>query len=301
MVLRTRPHWRHLIGVAAAVAATWLAVIGLLYVNQRSLLYQPAAAAVAPDVDGPAIQVVRFKTADGETLVGWWLPAQSGRPTVLFFSGNAAGLAMQRGRWSRLADAGVGFLAVAYRGYDGSTGRPTEAGLHQDARAAYAWITDRVAPSDLVIHGFSLGTGVATRLASERPARALVLEAPFTSASDVAARAYPWAPVQRLMKDRFLSREHIARIRMPMLILHGDRDSVVPFAQGRALYDLARPPKRFVRMIGSDHNTLTRDGGYDHILRFLALPPPQTTAFDGNAAGTEISRNCGEAILPVVC
>lgn len=289
--MRSRPHWRHLIGVAAAVAATWLAVIGLLYVNQRSLLYQPVAAAAAPDVDGPAIQVVRFNTADGETLVGWWLPAQAGRPTVLFFNGNAAGLAMQRGRWSRLADAGVGFLAVAYRGYDGSTGRPTEAGLRQDALAAYAWITDRVAPPDLVIHGFSLGTGVATRLASERPARALVLEAPFTSASDVAARAYPWAPVQWLMKDRFLSREHIDRIRMPLLILHGDRDSVVPFAQGRALYGLARPPKRFVRMIGSDHNTLTRDGGYDHILRFLGVPVAGPTAFGGRPAPSVVEES----------
>lgn len=283
------------------MAVAYLTVIGLLYVNQRSLLYHPVAAGAGPDRDGPPIQIVRFRTTDGETLVGWWLPAQDGRPTILFFNGNAAGLAMQRGRWTRLSDAGVGVLAVAYRGYDGSTGRPTEAGLHQDARAAYAWITARVPPSDLVIHGFSLGTGVATRLASERPARALVLEAPFTSASDVAARAYPWAPVHLLMQDRFLSRERIDRVRMPLLVLHGDRDTVVPFAQGRALYDLARPPKRFVRMIGSDHNTLTRDGGYDHILEFLGVPARETTAYEGRASETEIVRACGDAAAAVVC
>lgn len=275
---------------AAVAALVYAIVLGLLYVNQRSLLYFPVAGRAAPDAAGPPIQVVHFDTSDGETLVGWWLPAQEGRPTILFFNGNAAGLASQRGRWSRLAEAGVGFLAVAYRGYDGSTGSPTEEGLRQDSLAAHGWLTRRVPASDVVIHGFSLGTGVATRLATERPARALVLEAPYTAASDVAAEAYPWAPVQWLMKDRFLSRERIAGVDMPVLILHGDADSVIPFRQGRALYARAPAPKLFVRMIGSDHNTLTRDGGYDHILRFLGVPVDGTTAAGGRPAEFEMTQ-----------
>ena len=263
--------------VLAGLAAVYLAAVGYLFAIQRSMLYHPMAGA-APSAEGPPIQVVRFDTADGEHLVGWWLPAQAGKPTVLFFNGNGSTLAMQNDRWRRIADEGVGFLAVAYRGYDGSTGTPSEKGLTEDARAAYGWLNRRVATSDIVIHGFSLGSGVATRLATERPARALILEAPYTSTADVAARVAPWAPVRLLMLDQYRSKDRIGQARMPLLIVHGDADGVVPFAQGQALFKLARPPKTFVRMVGSDHNTLTRDGEYDHVWRFLELPLEGSTA-----------------------
>ena len=264
--------------------------MALLFFNQRTLLYRPVADQATPDVGGPAIQVVRIETADGESLVGWWLPPENEHPTILFFNGNAAGLSVQRGRWRRIADSGVGFLAVAYRGYDGSTGRPTEAGLHQDANAAYEWLTERVEPGDVVIHGFSLGSGVAARLASQRAARALVLEAPFTSTADVAAAKLPFAPVHLLMRDQYRSRDLIDQIRMPLLVLHGDADSVVPFDQGRTLYGMANSPKQFVRLVGSDHNTLVRDGAYDHIWRFLDVAHPDSTAAEGHAANSIVER-----------
>ena len=276
--------------VLTVVMLAYLGVMALLFFNQRTLLYRPVADRAAPDLNGPAIQVVRIETADGESLVGWWLPPENDRPTVLFFNGNAAGLSVQRGRWRRIADTGVGFLAVAYRGYDGSTGRPTEAGLHEDANAAYEWLTQRVDPGDEVIHGFSLGSGVATRLASQRPARALVLEAPFTSTADVAAARLPFAPVHLLMRDQYRSRDLIDQVGMPLLVLHGDADSVVPFDQGRTLYGMATPPKQFVRMVGSDHNTLVRDGAYDHIWRFLDIAYPDTTAAEGQAADSVVEQ-----------
>jgi fermentation-respiration switch protein FrsA (DUF1100 family) len=271
-VALTRPWRAALLIVAGGLVGVYVAVIATLFVVQRSLLYHPVSAGAAPDANGPPIQVVRIDTADGERLVGWWLPAQPGKPTILFFNGNAAGLEIQKGRWRRIAAEGVGFLAIGYRGYDGSTGHPSERGLREDARAAYDWLARRVPASDIIIHGFSLGSGVAVRLATERPARALILEAPYTSTADVAAQAAPWAPVRLLMLDQFRSRDLIGKARMPLLVIHGDADSVVPFAQGRALYGMARPPKTFVRMIGSDHNTLTRDGAYDHVWRFLGLP-----------------------------
>jgi fermentation-respiration switch protein FrsA (DUF1100 family) len=284
--------WRRVILLAlAGVLAVYAAVLGAMFFMQRDLLYYPVAAGASPDPDGPSIQVVRIDTADGERLVGWWLPAQGDNPTILFFNGNAAGLAVQEGRWRRIADKGVGFLSIGYRGYDGSTGRPTERGLHRDAAAAYAWLTQRVGASRIVIHGFSLGSGVAVRLASEQPARAVILEAPYTATVDVAAKAYPWAPVSLLMLDQYRSRDIIDQIDVPVLVIHGDADEVIPFEQGQALYRMARPPKAFVRMVGSNHSTLVRDGAYDHIWRFMNLPPGPTTAADGHQArATRVSE-----------
>lgn len=277
--------WRRVVFLAlAGIAVVYLVVLGAMFFLQRDLLYYPVAAGASPDPEGPSIQVVEIMTEDGERLVGWWLPAQGDNPTILFFNGNAAGLAVQEGRWRRIADKGVGFLAIGYRGYDGSTGRPTEDGLHRDAAAAYDWLNGRVPPSRIVVHGFSLGSGVAVRLASERPVRAVILEAPYTSTVDVAAKAYPWAPVRLLMLDQYRSRDIIDRIDAPLLVVHGDADEVVPFEHGWALYKMANAPKAFVRMAGSNHSTLTRDGAYDHIWRFLGLPPGLPSAVEGHEA-----------------
>ncbi len=159
---------------------------------------------------------------------------------------------------------------VAYRGYSGSTGRPSEPGLHADARAAYAWlIAEGVAAGDIVIHGFSLGAGPATRLAAERDARALVLEAPFTSLDDLAGDLAPLVPWRWVLRSRFANRDWIGAVDEPVLVAHGDADTVIPFSHGERLFALADEPKRFVRMRGSDHATLTRDGLYDQIWAFL--------------------------------
>lgn len=272
--------WRKLaLGVLTAALGGYVLALAILFFDQRNLLYHPTAAGAPANSAGLGIQKVRIDTADGEHLVGWWLPPRADLPTFLFFNGNTAGLDGQGGRWKRLAKEGTGFLAIAYRGYDGSTGHPTEEGLHQDALAAYGWLAQRVPPKDIVIHGFSLGTGVAVRLATEKPARALILEAPYTSTVDVAVRQAPWAPVRLLMLDRFPSKARIREVKMPILIVHGDADSVIPIAQGQELFSTAPQPKQFVRMRGSDHNTLTRDGLYDHIWQFLRLPCMRTTAY----------------------
>ncbi|MGZ3304856.1 MAG: alpha/beta hydrolase, partial [Asticcacaulis sp.] len=199
---------------------------------------------------------------------------QPGRPVMLFLHGQGASLELGKWRYIRMHKEGVGFLALAYRGYSGSTGTPTEKGLFTDALAAYDWLRARgFGDSDIVIHGHSLGTGVAVYLATQRPARALILEAPFTAAADVAAGRYPYVPVRLLMRDHYDSATRIRDVHMPLLIAHGDADRVIPFAEGQTLYALANPPKLFVRMHGSDHNTLVRDGLYDRIWPFLGLEP----------------------------
>ncbi len=240
---------------------------------QRSLLYFPDPHAVAPDPAGPPMQVLTLTTSDGDKLVAWFLPPTAGEPVVLHFGGNGDSLIGEENRWRRIADAGVGVLAVAYRGYSGSTGHPTEAGLHTDAEVAYAWLAVRYPPSRIVIYGHSPGSGVAVPLAAHHPARALILESPFTSAVDVGAARMPFLPVRLFMWDRYESRNWIGKVRMPVLIVHGDRDDVIDDHFGRELFALANQPKTFVRIAGGGHNDLPQRGFYDHVWRFLGLSP----------------------------
>jgi uncharacterized protein len=256
-----------------ALAILVVTPITALATFQTSLIYHPHAEEVVPNF--PDTEAVRIDTEDGERIVAWYRPPQPGQPVFLFFDGNGGRPQIWEGRWRRITETGAGFLAVYYRGYSGSTGRPSERGLHLDARAGYDWlIAHGYQPRDIVIHGFSLGSGVATRLASERPARALILEAPFTGVDDVVG-AYLTPASAFLVRDSFRSRDWIGDVRMPVLIVHGDRDTVIPFRQGEHLYDLANHPKQFVRMPGSDHATLVRDGIYPHIVTFLAQHPPE--------------------------
>lgn len=262
-------HWGTVLVAMLIVAAP----VAVLAAFQSSLIYHPHHEEVAPNF--PATEAIRIETEDGERIVAWYHAPQPGQPIFLFFDGNGGRPQIWGGRWRRIDETGAGFLAVYYRGYSGSTGKPSERGLHLDARAGYDWlIAHGYTPQDIVIHGFSLGSGPAVKLASERPARALILEAPFTGVDNVAA-GYVTPMGAALVRDSFRSRDWIRDVHMPVLIVHGDADTVVPFELGQRLYQLANEPKMFVRMPGSDHATLVRDGIYPHIATFLAQHPAE--------------------------
>jgi hypothetical protein len=266
---------RVLIRTAIGVAIVYLLAVGAAFTFQSQLLYHPDPRRLSPDPAGPPLQAVDLVTPDRQHLVAWYAPPAAGKPTLLYFGGNGDSLAGDEGpRLQPIMAQGVGVLDVAYRGYSGSTGKPTEVGLHLDAEVAYAWLAARTPAQQIVIAGHSLGTGVAVRLAAEHPARALVLESPFTSAMAVAERLLPWAPVSWLMRDRFESDRWIAQVRMPLLVVHGDRDGTIPIAQGRALFALANAPKAFVAIPGGGHDDLPEHGLYGQIWRFLGLSPP---------------------------
>lgn len=257
---------RVLIGVAVLYAC----VLGALFFFGRALIYHPDPAVIALGVHDPAgIEDIRIETPDGETLRAWWMAPQPGQPVFLYFDGNGGRLHLQGYRFAKAAARGAGMLAVAYRGYSGSTGRPTEAALHADARVAYDWLREKVEAERIVIHGFSLGTGVASRLATEVPARALILEAPYTAIVDIAAANARLVPVRLIMRDQFRTRDWIGDVRSPVLVVHGDADEVIPFAHGERIFALAREPKQFVRIPGGRHSTLVADGLYDHVWTFL--------------------------------
>ncbi len=263
---------RKLAVLAALALGLYLAAVGALYAFQRSLMYPADPSPVDAAAAGvPGLGAVTLETADGERLAAWSVPASEGRPSILYFHGNGGNLERpgRLARFRALTAAGYGLLAVSYRGYGGSTGTPSEDGLARDAEAAYAALAARVPPENIVLYGESLGTGVAIRLATERPVAALVLEAPYLSTRAVAELRYPFAPVGALMKDQFRSDLRIVRVSAPVLVLHGERDAVVPFAQGQALFRLANEPKRFVRFPAGSHENLPSLGSIEEIDAFL--------------------------------
>jgi uncharacterized protein len=235
----------------------YAAFAALLYFAQRSMQYLPDASRISPAAAGlAAAEEVVLDTADGERVIAWHLPPRDGAPVVLYFHGNGGALAWRTERFRALTADGTGLVALSYRGYGGSTGSPTEAGLIADGRAAYAFTAARYPAERIVVWGESLGSGVAVAIAAELPVGRVVLETPFTSAADVGAAHYWFLPVRLLMKDQFRSDLRIANVTAPVLVMHGDRDTVVPFALGERLYGLINAPKRFVRFPALDHNEL---------------------------------------------
>lgn len=229
-----------------------------MYAFQRDLQYFPTRRDPAPEALGlSGVARVALATPDGETLVLWTSPAQGDRPVILFLHGNAGEIADRADRLAFYQSRGYGTAFLSWRGYGGSTGRPSEAGLLTDAKAVYDHLRAQGVPPDrIVLVGESLGTGPAVITAAANPVVAVILEAPYSAAVDIARRAYPWAPVGLLMKDQYRSRDHIAAISAPLLILHGERDRVIPQGFGKRLFDLAQDPKTFLSLGPVGHDAL---------------------------------------------
>jgi uncharacterized protein len=252
-------------------AACYLGILALMYFTQRSLMYFPEPVRTAPaDAGLPEAQEVVLDTADGEHIIVWHVPPRDGRPVVLDFHGNGGAIRYRVHRYRSLIDAGFGIVAVSYRGYGGSSGQPSEDGLIADATATYDFAKTHYPAEGFVLWGESLGTGVAVALAAVKPAARLVLEAPFSSAVDIAAAAYPFVPVRWLMKDQFRSDLRIPNVKAPVLIVHGERDDVIPIASGERLYSLIAAPKRFVRIPEAGHGDLDHHGALEAAKAFLA-------------------------------
>ena len=254
-----------------AIVLGYCVLLGLMYVFQRRLMYFPDTTRVAPAQAGlPRAEEVVLTSSDGEKLVAWYIAPRGDKPLVLYFQGNAEGLPARVGRFTWLTADGTGLLALNYRGYGGSTGKPTEQGLIRDAEAAYAFARAHTPAKRIVLFGESLGTGVAVALGSGHDIGALILDAPFTSTVDVGAAVYPFVPVRWAMKDTFHSDERISRVVAPLLVLHGEADRIVPIRFGERLFALAHEPKRFVRFPEGGHVNLDDYGAAKVIREFLA-------------------------------
>lgn len=246
-------------------------VVGGLYFFQRRLLYRPRST--RPTLNDLALLGVReieLMTKDGLTLFSWYLPPPAGRPVIAYFHGNGGNIGYRAERLRRFAAAGYGVLLAEYRGYGGNPGAPCERGLFADAEAAL----DFLAASDInseqvVLWGESLGSGVAVHLAATRAIGGVVLEAPFTSVAACAQRHYPFVPAAWLVHDRFNSLSRIAQVTAPLLILHGERDMVVPVDHGRALLKAATAPSEGWFSPSASHENLADHGALDVAMSFI--------------------------------
>ena len=258
-------------------AAAFGGLVALMYVAQRSLMYFPERLQTPPAMAGlPEAQEMTLDTQDGERVIVWHVPPRGEKPVVLYFHGNGGALRTRVDRFRALIADGNGLVALSYRGYGGSTGSPTEAGLIADAEAAYAFAAARYPAERIVLWGESLGSGVAVALGACHRVGHIVLEGSFTSAADVgAAHAYRFLPVRLLMKDQFRSDLRIAGVTAPLLFLHGGRDWVVPIALGERLYALANEPKQFLRFSNAGHEDVDMYGAQNAVRAFLILPSPE--------------------------
>jgi hypothetical protein len=256
---------------AIVALSVYLGGIAMLYLKQRDMLFPippvgrtPPAAAGLPEAEENVLT-----TDDGEKVIVWHVPAKPGRPVIVFFHGNGDYLAGRVSRFRSLISDGTGLVALSFRGYAGSTGSPSEAGLLKDAAAAYAFTATRYEASRIVAWGFSLGSGVAVAIAAEHPVAKLILEAPYTSTVDVAASMFPIVPVGLLMRDQFHSDRRIGRVKVPLLIMHGEADPVINIRFGERLFAMANEPKKFVRFPGGGHENLDEFGAIDTVRRFI--------------------------------
>jgi uncharacterized protein len=263
---------RVLMTVLVLAAALYASLFVYLVWNERALLYRPDPEHVTPlQVGLNGVEEVRLTTPDGLTILAWVAQPRDGAPMIAYFHGNGGSFKKLHGRIAKLNSFGYGVAMLAYRGYSGSEGAPGEDGLYTDARTLLNWLNARgYADRDLVLYGQSLGSGVATKIAAERRVAAVVLEAPYTSTADVAAAQLWMFPVQWTMRDQFRSIDRIATIQAPLLIVHGEKDRLIPVRQGRALLAAAPEPKQGFFPPDADHLDSHLHGSYPVIRAFLA-------------------------------
>ncbi len=262
-------------GIAKVVLGTlliaFLVIHAYFYLNQRQLMYFPSRERVQPQDIGLAnVEEIVLRNRSGESLLSWFGQAQAGKPTILFFHGNAGAVNHRAHRFRGLMADGFGLFMLGYPGYGGSDGRPSERAFLEGARLAYQNLRDRgLEPDEIVIYGESIGSGVAVQLAATVTAKGLVLEAPSSSAVDVAREHYPWLLADLLMKDAFRSIDHIGGIDMPILVIHGEQDRIIPIQLGRRLFEEASDPKTFRAIPGAGHNDLHRYSTDDIAAEFI--------------------------------
>jgi fermentation-respiration switch protein FrsA (DUF1100 family) len=241
----------HGVAIVAEIGlGLYIALIGCIFFLQRKLMYFPVKDILQPSHYGlPGVSEVPLTASDGVTLQAWVHRAAPGFPTVVYFHGNAFHLGNRAAKFAGLIEAGFGLIAVGYRGFGRSGGKPSEQGIYRDARAAvdYALGTLQLPPDTLIYFGESLGSGVAVQMAIEHPPALLVLEAAYTSVETRSAELYPFViGAKHLVLDKYDSLKKISGLKSPLLMLHGALDATIPLRHGQTLFAAAPEPKQIV-------------------------------------------------------
>ena len=251
-------------------------------IEDRFIFHPSAEIVQTPLVVGLPFQDHYFATTDGVILNGWFIPHPNAGVTLAWFHGNAGNISHRVENIKLLHDkVKLNIFIFDYRSYGLSSGSISEEGTYRDGAAALNYVRQHIGveAKNLIIFGRSLGAAVAAEMALQFPCRGLILEAPFTSIRDMAKNFFPVLPIGPLLQTHFEVREKIGQVRVPLLVLHGDRDDVVPYEQGKKLFALARAPKAFYTIHGATHNDTYRVGGDRYFARLRdfveAVPQPQ--------------------------
>ena len=220
-------------------------VLVFLYLFQRNLLYHPNENNYSGDKILVDIKKVKISTSDNIELIGWYHKKNlKDFNTLIYFHGNAGSLENRIHKLNHFENMNINFLIIAWRGFSGNDGKPSEQGLYEDGKSAIDWLKQKGVPEkNIILYGESLGTGVATQLAQNKKFAGVILETPFTSMIDAAKIFYPYIPVNLLLKDKFENYKKIKNINSPILVMHGEKDQIVPFSMGKKIYEIANEPK----------------------------------------------------------
>ena len=244
--------------IILTLVSFYVLLLAIMFLFQRSFLYHPSIDNYSKDqtINEPSeIEKVKITTEDNIDLVAWFYHKDVEKfKTILFFHGNAGSLENRTYKLNHFKDLNVNFLIIAWRGFSGNEGKPNENGLYKDAKSAIEWLNSKgITEKNIILYGESLGTGVAVEVAQNKNYAGVILESPYTSMVNVGKKYYPLFPVQFLLKDKFESYKKIKKVFVPILVIHGKIDKIVPFAMGKKMYELANEPKFFYFQEYGDH------------------------------------------------
>jgi len=242
-----------------AIVSFYVLLLIVLFFFQRNLLYHPSLDNYInkdqTDTHPSYIEEVKISTRDKIDLIGWFYNKDlENLKTILFFHGNAGSLGNRTYKLHHFKNLNLNFLIIAWRGFNGNRGKPSEVGLYEDATSAIRWLKSRgIDQKNIILYGESLGTGVVVEIAQNKNYAGVILESPFTSMVNVGKKYYPFFPVTFLLKDKFESDKKITNISVPVFIMHGKVDKIVPYDMGKKMYELANEPKFFYSQEYGDH------------------------------------------------
>ncbi len=250
----------------------YFVILASTYIFQRNLLYHPTENNYSGDKILVSIEKVTIKTKDNIDLTGWYhIKNIEKQKTILFLHGNAGSLENRIHKINHFKDMNINFLIIAWRGFSGNKGEPSEQGLYLDAWSAVEWLRSQgISEDQIIIYGESLGTGVAVEIAQNKNFAGIILESPFTSMIEAGKEIYPYLPVKLLLKDKYQSNKKIKNVKSPILIMHGKVDNIVPFYMGEKMYKLANEPKYYYFSDYDDHMMEFNEKLLNALKKFIA-------------------------------
>ena len=236
---------KYMFTITIIIISCYLIVVAFVFFNQRNLLYHPFENNYNKDSANFSYEEILIPTSNENNLKAWFHKKDlKQKKTLVFFHGNAGDLRNRIYKLNLIKDFDINFLIVAYRGFSGNEGKPSETGLYDDARSTLDWLKKQgVREDNIILYGESLGTGVSVEVAQNKKFAGIILESPFTSMVDAGKFYYFYLPVSLLLKDRYETVKKLKNIKIPILVMHGKKDKIVPFHMGQKVFEIANEPK----------------------------------------------------------